>query len=54
MNVRLVMVVLCSLLLCGQLPAQEIDVQYNGTISLFSVLIVTPTNILSQTLLISK
>lgn len=37
MNIRLVMVVLCSLLLCGQLPAQEIDVQYKGTISLLSV-----------------
>lgn len=37
MIVRLVMVVLCSLLICGQLPAQEIDVQYKGTISLFSV-----------------
>lgn len=37
MNVRIVMVVLCSLLICGQLPAQEIDVQYKGTISLFSV-----------------
>ena len=37
MNVRLVMVVLCSLLLCGQLPAQEIDVQYKGILSMLSV-----------------